>query len=38
MTASQDMILGAVIMKAFNEVFSLSTMGWAFFAWYRRDR
>jgi hypothetical protein len=32
------MILGASIMKGFNEVFSLVNMGFAFFAWYRRDR
>ena len=32
------MILGAAVMKGFNEVFSLACMGWAFFAWYRRER
>ncbi len=38
LSASQDMIMGAVIMKAFNEVFALTNMGWAFFAWYRKER
>ena len=38
LTAADDMILGASIMKGFNEVFSLVNMGFAFFAWYRRDR
>ena len=38
LTASADMILGAVVMKGFNEVFALLCMGYAFFAWYRRDR
>jgi len=38
LTASDDMILGAAVMKGFNEIFSLVNMGWAFFAWYRRDR
>lgn len=36
--ATADMIMGAVIMKGFNEIFALSCMGYAFFAWYRRDR
>lgn len=38
LSAGQDMILGAVIMKAFNEVFALINMGVAFYAWYQRDR
>jgi cytochrome c oxidase assembly factor CtaG len=38
LNASQDMIMGAVVMKAFNEIFALSNMGWAFFAWYRKER
>ena len=38
LSASQDMIMGAVIMKAFNEVFALTNMGIAFYAWYQRDR
>ncbi|MFM9147880.1 MAG: cytochrome c oxidase assembly protein, partial [Verrucomicrobiota bacterium] len=33
-----DMILGAALMKGFNEFFSLGFMTWAFFTWYRRDR
>ncbi len=37
LTASDDMVLGATIMKGFNEVFALISMGWAFFAWYRQD-
>lgn len=37
LNATSDMILGAVIMKGFNEVFALGCMGYAFFAWYRRD-
>jgi hypothetical protein len=32
------MIMGAVIMKAFNEIFALTNMGVAFYAWYQRDR
>ena len=38
LSASADMILGAVVMKGFNEIFALICMGYAFFAWYRRDR
>lgn len=38
LSASEDLIMGAVIMKAVNEIFALSNMGWAFFSWYRRDR
>ena len=38
LSAADDMILGASIMKGFNEVFSLLNMGFAFFAWYKRDR
>jgi len=38
LSASSDMIMGAVVMKGFNEVFALSCMAYAFFAWYRRDR
>ncbi len=38
MTASSDMIMGAVVMKGFNEIFALSCMGYAFFTWYRRDQ
>lgn len=38
LSAADDMILGAAVMKGFNEVFALLNMGWAFFAWYRRDR
>ena len=38
LSAADDMILGAAVMKGFNEVFSLACMGWAFFAWYRRER
>jgi cytochrome c oxidase assembly factor CtaG len=36
--ALQDQVLGAVIMKVFNEVFSLWHMGTAFFVWYREER
>lgn len=36
--ASADMVLGAAVMKGFNEVFALVNMGLAFFAWYKRDR
>jgi hypothetical protein len=32
------MILGASIMKGFNEVFALVNMALAFFRWYKRDR
>jgi len=38
LSAGSDMVLGAAIMKGFNEVFALANMTWAFFAWYRRDR
>ncbi len=38
LTAASDMVLGAAIMKGFNEVFALVNMALAFFAWYRRDR
>ena len=38
LSASQDMIMGAVVMKAFNEIFALTNMGVAFYAWYQRDR
>lgn len=38
LSAADDMILGAAVMKGFNEVFALLNMGYAFFAWYRRDR
>jgi len=38
LSASDDMVLGASIMKGFNELFSLVNMGLAFFAWYKRDR
>jgi putative membrane protein len=38
LSAAADMIMGAVIMKGFNEVFALGCMGYAFFAWYQRDR
>jgi len=38
LSASQDMIMGAVIMKGFNEVFALTNMGIAFYIWYQRDR
>jgi len=38
LTASSDMILGAAIMKGFNEVFALVNMALAFFLWYKRDR
>jgi hypothetical protein len=26
------------VMKGFNEIFALTCMGYAFFAWYRRDQ
>lgn len=38
LSAADDMLLGAAVMKGFNEVFALVNMGYAFFAWYRRDR
>lgn len=38
LSAAADMILGAVVMKGFNEIFALGCMGYAFFAWYQRDR
>ena len=38
LTAGGDMVLGAAIMKGFNEVFSLVNMAIAFFRWYQRDR
>ncbi|MSS99103.1 MAG: hypothetical protein CK541_03735 [Opitutia bacterium] len=38
MDASGDMVMGAVLMKGFNEIFALSCMAYAFFAWYQRDR
>lgn len=38
LSAAADMIMGAVIMKGFNEIFALGCMGYAFFAWYQRDR
>lgn len=34
----QDQVLGAAIMKGFNEVFSLWHMGVAFVLWYRAER
>jgi putative membrane protein len=37
LTASDDMVLGATLMKGFNEVFALISMGWAFFAWYQKE-
>lgn len=37
-TPAADMIMGAVVMKGFNEVFALGCMGYAFYAWYQRDR
>ena len=36
--ALQDQVLGAVIMKLFNEVFSLWHMASSFFGWYREER
>jgi len=38
LSASADMIMGAVVMKGFNEIFALSCMGYAFFAWYQREK
>ncbi|MGA0133998.1 MAG: cytochrome c oxidase assembly protein [Opitutales bacterium] len=38
LTAMDDLVLGAAVMKGFNELFSLGFMTWAFFSWYRRDR
>ncbi|NBN94447.1 MAG: cytochrome c oxidase assembly protein [Verrucomicrobia bacterium] len=38
LSASSDMILGAVVMKGFNEVFALGCMAYAFFAWYQREK
>ena len=38
LSATADMILGASIMKGFNEVFALVNMALAFFLWYKRDR
>jgi putative membrane protein len=38
LTAGGDMVLGAAIMKGFNEVFALVNMAIAFFRWYQRDR
>lgn len=38
LSAAADMILGAVVMKGFNEVFALGCMGYAFFAWYQREK
>ncbi len=38
LSAMDDMIMGAALMKGFNEFFSLGFMTWAFFTWYRRDR
>ena len=37
LSPTQDQISGAIIMKVFNEGFSLMTMGCAFFRWARRD-
>jgi len=36
--ASADMIMGAVVMKGFNELFALGCMAYAFFAWYQREK
>ena len=36
--AQEDQVLGASVMKIFNEFFSLWHMGRAFFAWYRAER
>ena len=36
--AQEDQVLGAALMKVFNELFSLWHMGRAFFAWYRAER
>ena len=38
LTAAPDIILGAVVMKGFNEIFALVCMGYAFFAWYQREK
>jgi putative membrane protein len=38
LSASADMIMGAVVMKGFNEVFALACMAYAFFAWYQREK
>jgi putative membrane protein len=38
LSAAADMILGAVVMKGFNEIFALLCMGYAFFAWYQREK
>lgn len=37
LTPAQDQISGAIIMKVFNEGFSLLTMGCAFFRWAKRE-
>lgn len=36
--AQQDQVVGAALMKVFNEIFSLWHMARAFFAWYRAER
>ena len=38
LSASADMIMGAVVMKGFNEIFALCCMGYAFFAWYKQEK
>ena len=38
LSAAADMILGAVVMKGFNEVFALGCMAYAFFSWYQREK
>lgn len=38
LTPIQDQISGAVVMKLFNEGFSLLTMGCAFFRWAKKER
>ena len=38
LSAAADMILGAVVMKGFNEIFALLCMGYAFFAWYQEEK
>lgn len=37
LSAADDMVLGATVMKGFNEVFALISMGWAFFSWYQKE-
>jgi putative membrane protein len=38
LSAADDMILGAAVMKGFNEVFALCCMAYAFFSWYQQEK